>query len=631
MLTKILIKIKTVVQLNPQIAESVEDFLVHNYYLFLVILLFVSIASLVFSAKYIFREFKKISVKSWLIIILLFNLALIVRFFILQHHPQVFFDEVTFIETAENYFTGGLNLQNFLGPLRNRFLICTTGWPFLVSLGFRFTGINVKTAFYLSGLLSSLTVVFVFLTGTLMFKSEKAGLWSAFIFSLYPVFLRLSTSSAMGTSSIFFVFLTLTAFILYFKQRKVSLLYFSFSCLGWVSNIRQEAILTLLPLLLLFFLIFHPDKKKEFKNMHFYICLIMTLFFALPAALASFYGVSTGFYFFYETPQQMNTDILYNVKYNLLYWIANRIQPLSIVLMAIFSFIMFFRVDRKLCLYFAGWFGFLYVFYTMNPSCDFSAVRTLDSWRNVFHLLVPVILFAGIAPPLILEYFRENYKKLQPIAFILLIVMVLSIPIQFRKFIEFKTIYARENLFIKKFTHLLPKDSKIIVDGRMQPAVRESYMSMFSYTSPIPGEYYEVDPYTPLTMRKLLRDLNRWRNQEKKPVFIYFSNFNNGSLNTDYKWYFDTFKLKMITGFGSSEHNTSFALYEIVGIKRLPSFTNESENFERDLPINNENREGHIDFIIQDSETNKKKNEKQMKPEKKINDRILPDYPEDAF
>jgi len=563
-------KIKALIVIKPQTAKFIEDFLIYNYYKFLGILFVLLLVFLVLSFRNILREMKKVSTRTWILLILIFNLAMILRFFVLSHHPQVFFDEVTFIETAENYYDSGLNMQNYNGSLRNRFLICTTAWPFLVSLGFKITGVNIKTAFYISALISSLTIFPVFGAGGLIFRNEKAGVWSAFIFSVFPVFMRLSTSSAMGTASIFFVFITLLAFILYFRQRSTPLLYFSFCSLAFTVNIRQEAIMTIFPLFLLFFLIFHRDLKSEFRKPHIYICLLLCLVFAIPPVLASYYGISTGFYFFYEPSEIMRKHIQHNMQFNLIHWIANRIQPLSFILMAAFSFVLYFRKDRRLCIFFAIWFVFLYMFYSINPSCDFSSIRTLDSWRSTFHLLVPIVLFAGLAPVIMIKYFSENYRKLTPLVMVLLIVAVGSTPLQFWKFINKKTIYARENLFIKRFTERLPSNSRIILDGKFRPIVRESYLSLFRYTSGIPGKYYPIDSDRPFSTRRLFRDLHRWKNEDRRPVYLYLAYINSGSLETNYKWYFDTFELIPVGGFGISKYKASFCLYEIVGIKKIP-------------------------------------------------------------
>jgi len=563
----LLSKFKNLFQMSPSIQEASQAFLIYYYYIFLSVLFILMIAFLVASARVIFREAKKISVKSWFIMLLIFNLALIIRFFILSHHPQVFYDEVTFIETAENYYKSGLNVQNYMGPYRNQFLVCSTGWPFLISMIFRITGVNIKAAYYLSAMLSVLTTVLVFWTGTLLFKNENAGIWSAFIFSVYPIFLRLSGSSAMGTSSIFFVFLTILAFILYFKTRSVPLLYFSFCSLAYTINIRQEAFVALLPLLILFFLLFHPDLKSEFKKLHVYVCFLMVLIFAIPPAVASLYGVSTGFYYFYESPQEMQNHIWHNIQYNLTYWIANRIQPISISLLALLGFFLFFKKDKRLSLFFAGWFVFLYVFYTINPSCDFSAIITLDSWRNAFHLMVPVLLFSGVGIVIVLNYFRENYPEMRLTVLILLVISILLIPVSSWDFIEKKTVFARENVFIRHFSRRLPENSRIIVYCGLKRNLWESYMSLFRYTSAVPGRYYEISPSRKFSERRLFRDLERWNKMEGRPVFLYLSHIDNGDIKKRAGWYFDTFKLRMIGGFGVRRYRKSFAIYEITGIK----------------------------------------------------------------
>lgn len=571
MIQDTLTKIKNSIQLDETARVVVEYFLINYYYIFLTVGFILLMAFLALSARYILAEAKKISTCSWLIVLGLFVTAMAVRFFVLSHQPQVYYDEVTFIETAENYYANGLNMQNYFNTNRNRFLICSTGWPYLVSLAFRFTGVNIRAAFAMSALLSVLTVILVFWTGTLLFKNENAGLWSASIFSVYPVFLRLSTSSAMGTSSVFFVFLTLLCFILYFRNREFPLLYLSFCSLAYTVNIRQEAFLTLLPLLLLFFFLFHPDIKEELKKPHIYVCLLLVFVLSIPPALASLYGISTGFYYFYESPDKIQQHINHNLLYNFSYWIANRIQPLSITLLGLFSFLWFFPGDRKLCLYFAGWFAFLYVFYTINPSCDFSGLITLDSWRNVFHLLVPVIMYAGLGPVLILEYFRENYPRARTAVLILLILSVLLIPVRFSRFIDQKTLYARENIFIRHFSRQVPSNSRIILDGGIKSSLWPSYSSLYSYTSRIPGRHYEMETARPLSRRKLLLDYLRWH-EEKRPVFLYLTSVNTETLEREVSWYFETFKLRMVGGMGLKNYRSGYVLYEITGIKKLPYF-----------------------------------------------------------
>lgn len=566
-------KLQSLFKMNETVQETVKFFLINYYYIFITVAFIFLTAFFCASVFYIYREAKKIDKKYWALTLLIFIAALGVRLFVLSHHPQVYYDEVTFIETAENYYRTGLNVHNYMGPHRNEFLICSTGWPYLISLAFRIVGdADIRAAFILSALLSSLTIFLVFWSGAIIFKNEAAGVWSALIYSIIPIFLRLSTSSAMGTASIFFLFLTLLAFLLYYRQRAVVLLYFAFSALAYTINIRQEAFIALLPLLLLFFVLFHPDIKSELKNPHFYVSLLMTAVLIIPPMMASLYGVSVGFYYFYENPNVLRSNIIHNIQHNFTYWFTNKVHPIILTLLSLFGFWVYYRKDKVFCWFMAFWFISLYSFYTLNPSCDFSGLITLDSWRNAFHLLVPVVLFSGAAVSAALEYYRSLNKGIYCFAFLLMFIAVILIPIRFYDFIDQKSFHAHEYLFIQRFSGSLPKKARIIVDFSARPHYKESYMSLFSYSSRVPGFTYELDPSKPYAGRVLLRDYLRWRNQEKRPVFLYLSTTDVFKLQERQSWYFDTFHLRLLGGYGLRSIYRSYALYEITGLKKLPYY-----------------------------------------------------------
>ncbi|MCE1247543.1 MAG: glycosyltransferase family 39 protein [Firmicutes bacterium] len=563
-------KMKMLIQFDSAQNNVIKNFLIYNYYIFLSVLFIALAASFALSFGSILAEARKISGRSWFWALMVFNAALLLRFFYIAHHPQIFYDEVTFIETAENYCKYGINAQNYIGPVRNEFLICSTGWPFLISLIFKITGINIQGAFYLSAILSSLTTILVFFAVSMWLGDEKAGLWSSLIYAVYPVYLRIAGSSAMETPSVFFIFLTILAFGIYFRQQKTRLLYFSFFCLAYTLNIRQEAFMTLLPLFLLFFLLFNPNLKKELGRIHIYICLLFTAIFLIPPSTASIYGISTGFYYFYETTEMIQSHILHNIQYNLTYWLSNRIQPLSVLLLALFGFSAAWKFNKKFCGYFAFWFISLYVFYTINPSCDFSSLITLDSWRSVSHLIIPLVIFSGYGVSAIIQILGVNYPKLKPAAILLLLISVFIIPLQFRDFIQHKTIYAQENLFIHHMSRQVPKESRIIVDGGIQSNMWESFMSQFSYTSQAAGKHYDIDPATPMTSRRMFRDLYKWKNLEHRPVFLYLTNVNLADISTKYVWYFEHLEMKLAGGFGIRRNKKSFMIYEITGVKDIP-------------------------------------------------------------
>lgn len=554
------------VQVRPDILRVIQDILIYQYYPMLGLLLTLILVSIFLSRKQLKQELSLLSARSLLVVFVIMLFSAIIRFFVLSHHPQVFFDEVTFIETADNFHTKALNLQNCYGPGRNEFLICTTGWPFLISLVFKLTGVNIRAAFFLSALLSTLTVFLVFWAGTLVFKREEAGLWSALIFSLYPVILRLSTSSAMGTSSMFFIFLTLISFIIYFRQRSNPLLYLSFSLLGYAINIRQEALLTILPLLLIFFFMNVPMRKKLFRNGHFHLCMLILILASVLPALVTFMGVSTGFYYFYEPPEMMSQHISHNLQNNLVYWIANRIQPLSVTIISILGLLVLYGKDRRLAIFMAFWFLSLQVFYSVNPSCDFSAIITLDSWRNSIHMLVPLILLSGAGMVAMTDFIMEKQKKLYYPVMILLLISVIFIPFRFWRFIEKKTIYARENLFIQSLPGSIPKDSVFVIDGGYPSHIFESFVPMFEYSSSFDGRYYHTTELNPVSMRRIVADYEKWR-AENRPVYLFLSFVRDDYLRAKLYPYFNTFETEPVRGFGSLQNGRGFMIYRITALK----------------------------------------------------------------
>jgi hypothetical protein len=171
-----------------------------------------------------------------------------------------------------------------------------------------------------------------------------------------------------------------------------------------------------------------------------------------------------------------------------------------------------------------------------------------------------------------MQYFGKNYKGMKPLVFILLVASIAVIPLQFNDFIQYKTLYARENIFIRHMSGQIPPSSRIIVDGGLQTNLWESYMSQFSYSAKAMGRHYEVDPSIPISSRKMFRDLDRWINKENRPVFLYLTTVDLSDVSNKYLWYFEHLELKLAGGYGLRRTKKSYMLYEITGVKDLPYF-----------------------------------------------------------
>jgi 4-amino-4-deoxy-L-arabinose transferase-like glycosyltransferase len=551
--------------------EWCPDFLSYYSYIILTTLFLCLIGAALLSRQSIKKLIAGTSPGSILWLLGIIATGAVIRFGVLRHHPQVFYDEAYMIETAQSYYHFALNMHYNDGPMPSLLFICPSGWPYLVSLAFRLTGMErIDTAFALSAFLTSVAPVFVFYLVSLLFQNQRAGLWSAAAFAVHPVICRFSTSSAMEPSSITFFALSIFLVVWYLRERDTILLYLAFFSLGYMSNIRQEAFMTLLPLLLLFFVLFHPDIRGELKRPHIYINLALLFVFILPAALSSLYGVSTSYYYFFEPPNLMRKHILHNLQFNVTYWISNRIHPLSITLAALVGWWMLLKKDRALALFFGGMFLFLQFFYSINPSCDFSSIYTLDSWRTAANQILILIILSGLALEMGLEYFRQHYPRLAPLVTALLIFTVLIVPFRYYSFMSEKTIWAGEYLYVKKFTSGLDPSSRIIVE-RAPHLITNAYFSMFRYVSAVPASRHtHMKPENPYSARKLLKDFHRWKYQEMRPVYVHFSGVNDEIMKEKLDWYDKTFVLVPVSGYGLAQFKTGFINYELTGFKDPP-------------------------------------------------------------
>jgi len=162
----------------------------------------------------------------------------------------------------------------------------TAGYPFLILLLYYLFGYNSLYAMVISGILGSLTIVLVFYILYLLFKNEEIGLYGAIIFLLLPLEMVTTGTSAVRTTSLFFVALTLLLYLLSIKIDSIKMWSLFAVTLSYTLYVRHENIILLGPLTLGFFLFYHKGKILEFfsvKNLKkFSIPLLIFLIMSIP-------------------------------------------------------------------------------------------------------------------------------------------------------------------------------------------------------------------------------------------------------------------------------------------------------------------------------------------------------------
>lgn len=430
-----------------------EKLLTFSYPAIIGVLFWCWLASAVLNFRTFVKSFKQISPQILFGLFLILTLSLCLRLFYVPKIPQIFNDELNFLEIAKNM---ALEQRAFvltsLGV--EKFLPAPLGWEYLISLAFRCFPIKPETAFYLNSIISGLTVLPLFFLALFLAKDELTALWASLIYSILPVALRISGSAALEPSTLFFWLLAFWSLILLQKNPGLLNSLFSLFTILYLINLRQESLFFFLPILLLFWLIYGGGNinLKSPLNLLF---LGFFLYFSLPYLMVVFYGLSNGFYYFYEPAKERLIHIKQNFLYNLIFWFDNRINPAVITMLASIGLVSQ-RSNKKLLWFLSAWLVGGYCFYSLNPSVDFSLKHTLDSWRMSLYLCPPLIILAALG----IKWLRD---KLGIWSVIIILLILLSFPISYRNFIFAKSHLMKTYSFMAEIGKLIPEKALIYV------------------------------------------------------------------------------------------------------------------------------------------------------------------------
>lgn len=227
--------------------------------------------------------FKKISAKSWIILMVIFLSGLVIRVWVFPHQHLMYIDEPWYMETAKNlvqkhqpmiceYVDYGVESCELTPKL--------PVWPFLLSIAFQVFGISSLTAFYFNSVIGSLTLILLFLLAYLLFRNEKTALWSALFIAVMPLHVLWSTSVETNIASVFFVLVSIILFLIFVQSRKW--LICALLLLGFFFTIflRPENFV----LLVAFFMVYVSTKPNcfgRFMNSFYAFAVVLSLMFIL--------------------------------------------------------------------------------------------------------------------------------------------------------------------------------------------------------------------------------------------------------------------------------------------------------------------------------------------------------------
>lgn len=198
---------------------------------------------------------------------------LVFSIFFVSPIEQLYFDENIYQAIALNILNHGNALwcQFGTGYVKSCYVNALyhdpVGWTAFIAIAFAIFGVGPQTAYNLELLVGLLSVVFVFLLASVLFKKKSYAVLSALAFSLMPMlFVWTRTQADLDLP---FMMLATLAFFLFavFVRRKSlnSLALFAFS-LDLVSYIRTEAILLVPLFAILMFVLGEKGVFQTFKE-----------------------------------------------------------------------------------------------------------------------------------------------------------------------------------------------------------------------------------------------------------------------------------------------------------------------------------------------------------------------------
>lgn len=540
-------------------------YLTHSFEITTIVtLLFITL--LILNTKTIFREFKKIKKKTWIILFMIFILGFWLRN--AEYRYGQGFDGYLYIDTAKVLYHNNLLMEGCgIGNLDSCILyhqpLMTPGHPYLISLLFKLFGEHDILAMYLSGFLSSLTILLIFFIGYTLFSSERKGLYAALIFVLIPLDILIAPTGSARSTSAFFLALTILFYLIALKKDSIKLWSLTAIIFSLSIYMRQDNSILLVPLILGLFL-FNYFKKENFKNLNsikktivstskkFFIPTVIFIVTQIP--------VQHWIWFSHTNMSLMSFEYLkikiYPMWCTVFFpWITKShmfLQLASIFFLSSFLFLPhLFKSDRKsfnkvtfiLIIFFI--FFFLVAFYFHPPN-------SFDYIRQIHPIVIPYAIIVGFV---ISEL--ERISKINRNIFLLLISIVLITPLVLVLSLKFSFIgIFRDGRLttdiplefmtapLIKLVNLTPQNSLVFISQSAVPSfdLVKSDERRWVDIEMIPAANYSLVKYEIMNSKSrsmyFIEDYRCKNNMDDSCKFIYENfNFTNYTVVGDFKLY----------------------------------------------------------------------------------------------
>jgi hypothetical protein len=383
---------------------------------------------------------KNIEKDCWLYMLILFIFAFMLRELIPPKTARLFFDEDIYLDMAKQIATHAssclCDYGNKFECFRCELMKWPVGHPFLLSIPIFLFGLNYSVISHFMIFLSSLSVVFVFLSSYLLFNDKKVAIFSSLVLALLPVHILWSVTSSADVTFSFFISFLLFFSIIAFQSNDIKIHAISLLALALATQTKAESII-LIPLYFLTQFINKKNYLKMFEKRSYVFAIILSFLLMFIYFLHVFYANRTSTW---ESPgEKFGFEYLKsNFKDNLSYWFESYAtddkwayegkqlyHPILLTLIACIGFAALLKSDFKKFLTLFSWFATLFLLYA---SFYAGSVRFGVDVRYVLTQYIPFSLICGYG---FFSIFNLGRKKFDEKMFFLLLLTLLLIYFSF--------------------------------------------------------------------------------------------------------------------------------------------------------------------------------------------------------
>jgi len=310
------------------------------------------------------QEFKRVSNRTWFLLIVIVILGFFLREFVVDHTHRIFFDEDLYSgignSIAREFRAIMCNYGTPTGCKEGILNKDPSGWPFTLAVFYWLLGSAEKIAFVVSVLIATISIALVFLIVYMLSRNETAGLYASLLFALTPAHLIWSGSIATEVPFAFFSLLTVLAYLLYFESHSLKAHLLGAALLAYTVQIRPEGAI-FIGVIALMFLLFESNRLKKLSSWRFWLPWVL-LFVLLTPHLMQTYSNRGGNW---GAPSGEKLGWRYvdgNLTKNTLFWYSGEMHPLFFTFLAVIGAAYLLREKKNLLLNLAWFFVFFTIF-----------------------------------------------------------------------------------------------------------------------------------------------------------------------------------------------------------------------------------------------------------------------------